>query len=274
MGGVYNTIKGDPNQFHATRPYDWGTLQQSINQQAQTQADQGALAQALRAQMAGAGPNPAELLYQQQAQKNIAGAQGLIASQRGLNPALAAKMGANVAASQNQQAGLNTALLRQQQQLAAQQQLGGLYGQMQQGALAQQGLVNQANLGAMGINAGVAGQNAQIGAGLTGGLINAAGGVAAKAAGGAAHGGKVQGKSKVSGDSEENDTVPAMLSPGEIVVPRSKAHDPEKAKEFIDHLLKNKDEEKPGYGKVLEHKRKMAELEKRIKALESKKAKK
>jgi hypothetical protein len=31
-----------------------------------------------------------------------------------------------------------------------------------------------------------------------------------------------------------------MLSPGEIVIPRSKADDPEAAKAFIDHLLKNK----------------------------------
>lgn len=46
------------------------------------------------------------------------------------------------------------------------------------------------------------------------------------------HGSMVQGKAKVDGDSEKNDTVPALLSPGEIVVPRSAAKDPEKAAAF------------------------------------------
>lgn len=40
-----------------------------------------------------------------------------------------------------------------------------------------------------------------------------------------AHGGKV--------DSIENDTVPAMLSPGEVVIPRSIADDPVKSSEFV-----------------------------------------
>jgi len=47
-----------------------------------------------------------------------------------------------------------------------------------------------------------------------------------------AHGAKVPGTAKVDGDSEKNDTVPALLSPGEIVVPRSAAKDPEKAAAF------------------------------------------
>lgn len=45
-------------------------------------------------------------------------------------------------------------------------------------------------------------------------------------------GGKVPGKAAVKGDSYKNDKVPAVLSPGEIVVPRSKAKDPEKAAKF------------------------------------------
>jgi hypothetical protein len=47
-----------------------------------------------------------------------------------------------------------------------------------------------------------------------------------------AHGSRVPGVAKVDGDSEKNDTVPALLSPGEIVVPRSAAKDPEKAAAF------------------------------------------
>lgn len=45
-------------------------------------------------------------------------------------------------------------------------------------------------------------------------------------------GGHVPGKPRVSGDSSSNDTVPAMLSPGEIVVPRSAAQSPDKAAAF------------------------------------------
>lgn len=63
------------------------------------------------------------------------------------------------------------------------------------------------------------------------------GGEVCMAEGGEAHnhylcmlmGGKVPGEPNVKGDSAQNDTVPAMLSPGEIVVKRSKASNPESA---------------------------------------------
>ena len=47
------------------------------------------------------------------------------------------------------------------------------------------------------------------------------------------YGGKVPGKSKVKGDSPKNDTVPVMLSPGEVVIPRSISHDAEAIKKFL-----------------------------------------
>ena len=43
-----------------------------------------------------------------------------------------------------------------------------------------------------------------------------------------AHGGVVPGRAQVPGDSPQNDTVKAMLSPGEVVVPRSVSTDPRK----------------------------------------------
>lgn len=64
-------------------------------------------------------------------------------------------------------------------------------------------------------------------------------------------GGNVQGQAQVQGDSADNDTVPTMLSPGEIVIPRSIAQAPDaekKAAEFIAHLKKKK----PGYDAVVE----------------------
>jgi hypothetical protein len=45
-------------------------------------------------------------------------------------------------------------------------------------------------------------------------------------------GGTVPGQAPVAGDSAKNDVVPAMLSPGEIVVPRSHANNPDMAAAF------------------------------------------
>jgi len=66
------------------------------------------------------------------------------------------------------------------------------------------------------------------------------GGYACYADGGVAHdhaicmklGGHVGGKANVDEDSEENDTVPAMLSPGELVIPRSVPKDGPHMEEF------------------------------------------
>lgn len=66
-------------------------------------------------------------------------------------------------------------------------------------------------------------------------------------------GGEVPGVAKVQGDHPANDTVPAMLSPGEIVVPRSAAKSSTKAKAFIDAVMNgDKDEdEEPSYADVV-----------------------
>lgn len=54
-------------------------------------------------------------------------------------------------------------------------------------------------------------------------------------------GGKVDGKANVGGDSPENDTVPAILSPGEVVLPRTVAHaQPDKVMEFLNRIRKPK----------------------------------
>lgn len=255
VGGGVAQGAGATNQYQIQNPYAQQQLQEELNQQSQIYGQQQTLAQALQQQMAGGGPNPAQTQFLGNQNSNIANAQGLIASQRGLNPALAARMGANAAAQGNQQAAMGSALLQQQQQLGATANLGNLYGQMQQGNLAQQGLYNQASSGSQQGNANIAGQNAQVRGQLAGGLLQAGGGVGSALAG-ASHGGKIMGDASVEGDSPKNDTVHTMLSPGEIVVPRSMAHDPEKAKEFIDHLLKNEKKSDGDYGEVLKARRK------------------
>lgn len=292
LGGGLSNALGMKNNEHYNNPYDEEYLKRSINNQGQIYGQQQNLAQALQQQMAGQGPNPAQTQFMGNAQNNIANAQGLIASQRGLNPALAARMGANAASHANQQAALGSALLQQQQQLGATSNLGNLYGQMQQGNLGYQQNYNNAQQSAQGLNAKVSEANTSRNSGMIGGLLNAAGGAlsggllsgiggggmsaeslnsnsndamqnkgyygfGSTMGGGYSQGGQVQGSPQVAGDSQKNDTVHAMLSPGEIVVPRSMAHDPEKAKEFIDHLLKG--EKKTGdYGEVVKARRKKA----------------
>jgi hypothetical protein len=65
------------------------------------------------------------------------------------------------------------------------------------------------------------------------------------------------------GDHPANDIVPAMVSPGEVVLPRTVASNPEKAKKFIEALnKKNKPQDEFGYAKVLSAKKAVEELEK------------
>lgn len=79
------------------------------------------------------------------------------------------------------------------------------------------------------------------GSGASSGAADAEAGMAA------AHGAIVPGHAQVSGDSPRNDTVPARLSPGEVVIPRSQAQSPELAKQFVQHLLRQKQAVKPAH---------------------------
>lgn len=63
-----------------------------------------------------------------------------------------------------------------------------------------------------------------------------------------ARGGKIPGKAEVEGDSPKNDTVPIMASPGEVVLPRTSAKDPEKAAEFVEALNKQREKKSGGGG--------------------------
>lgn len=260
IGGGIAEGAGAINRYSAGTPYSNEDFRTMLDHQKQIYDQQQNLAQALLLQSQGQGPNPAQTQFQMNEQANIANAQGLIASQRGLNPALAARLGSNAATSTNNQSALGSALIQQQQQLAATANLGNLYGQLQQGNEAEQNRYTQANLEASKINSGVAGSNAQIRGQTAGGLLNALGGIGGAAAGAkkAAKGGVIAGTPSKGPDSESNDTVPIMAQPGEIIIPNSKSHDPEKAKEFIDHLLKSKSKSKKskGYGDVLEARRK------------------
>lgn len=173
-------------KHQAGNAYDPQVLQDELAKRNQIYGGQQDLAAMLQQNAAGGGPNPAQTQYKQNVNQNIANTQGLISSQRGLNPALAAKMGANAGAVANQQAASNAALLQQQQQLGAQNNLGNLYGQMQSGTMTQQGLYNQANLGAMQANVQQAAANQQAKQALVGGALGGIGTIL-----GMSHGGQV-----------------------------------------------------------------------------------
>lgn len=278
-------------------------------------------------QAQGGGPNPAQAQYQQNINQLAAQQAGAIAGQKGINPALAARMASQQGGMAKQNAAGQSAVLQAQQQLAAQGALGNLsaqqVGQNQQGLgiynqaaqsgqqnllNAQQGFNNQAVSNQANVNnnnaaiSGVAAQGQmgfmnQVGKSMPviGGMFGYEGGMVPSYADGgevgyttnflfggapmpdtsqnapdigqapntmgnqaavagmfkskgataapvkqgatmagdpgvvsdlapmammAAQGAMVPGKAAVKGNSIKNDVVPAVLSPGEIVIPR------------------------------------------------------
>lgn len=306
MGFVANLLGGGGNDFKAQKAdvasTDYNSaLKQLMSQGAlnpvnfeqsnQVSGQQNQLAQMLMAQAQGNGPSIAQNQLKQATDQNIQQNAGLLASQKGINPALAARQILNNQATMGQQAAGQGALLRAQEQLGAQgalgnalgtqrqQDIGQSLGQTQAGLSQVQGLgglqnqqnsVNVQNQNASdALNQKTAEDNAKRGGGLLGGLL---GGVGSALTGGAlgpaltavsaamADGGIIPGMAKVPGDSPMNDEVPIMASPGEIVIPRSAAKNPALAKDFID-ALKNKSKleagEEPSFGHVLAAQRHM-----------------
>lgn len=152
---------------------------------------------------------------------------------------------ASAAAQQAAQVAQNANL---QQQQAAQQ--ANLYGtQLGTGtnlagtAANAQGQATTGQLGALGIQQDALKATGQNQAAAAGGLMNAIGG-GASAMLGVAHGGKIPGKVK-GGDKTSNDTVPAMLSSGEIVIPVSALKSKDKAIKFLLKVMEGKDAPEP-----------------------------
>ena len=183
-------------------------------------------------------------------------AQQQLAQQQGLMGVQQANMGQGI----GQYAQMGAQRLQQQQQanqiyqqsLLAQQGLGlGAQGQYNATLAGMQGNVNQSMAAIRAAELARSGQ--VIGGAFQG--IGAAAGLAAKGAYqggviqqdskpalinielGASHGGKVDGAANVAGDSPKNDSVVTALSPGEVVIPRSKVNDEQKVAAFLNALL-------------------------------------
>lgn len=137
------------------------------------------LAEMLQQQAQGKGPNLANAQLQQATGQNVANQAALMAGQRGAsaNPALIARQAAMQGAGIQQQAAGQASQNVLAQQLAAQGQLGGVYGT--EGGLANQnyGITQGAVTGANQQGLEASGQNAKMNQGLMGGIGNAVGSI-------------------------------------------------------------------------------------------------
>lgn len=231
-----------------------------------------------KAQAAGTGPSMAQGLLQQATDQNINQAMALGAAQQGQGMGYAGALRniADASASARQTGAGQAALLKNQEMLQGQNQLGGLLSGMAGQDL---GLANaQANLG-LGydtLNSGIQLQNrdrlGNIAGGLGQGITSAAG--MQKAGQTAGQVGQVAAAMSSGGvvDSPANDTVPAMLSPGEIVVPASIAQSPDAEERSAEFVAEVRGGDGPSAGPGA-HLSKISALEKRIAALERKKRK-
>jgi hypothetical protein len=176
--------------------------QNGIGNQSQVFGQQQALAGQLAQTAMGAGPNPAQAQFQQNANQVAAQTAGLIGSQKGISPALQARLIAQQGAGAGQAAAGQAATLQAQQQIAAQQALmqqqanmanlstqqvgqqANAMGNYTQGALGQQqnvlglqGNANSSNAGVSGVTAGQQGKT-------FGGILSGIGSALALAHGG------------------------------------------------------------------------------------------
>jgi len=214
--------------------------------------------QGLKGIAEGTGPNPAQAQYQTNMQNLQQQQAGAINSIQGISPAqkaaLISQQGSGMLQNNAAQAEANTMA----QQLGAYGSMAGVAGNQAQIAAGMQQNVNNNNTQLAG---GVMGNQGK----AIGGMFNGASSAAMMAAmaamnkGGSVKpqmssvgrfmsggmqmrtGGTVPGRAQVAGDSRQNDTVAAMLSPGEIVVPRSKVmQGPEAAARFVAAVMAKK----------------------------------
>jgi hypothetical protein len=220
-----------------------------------------ALQNLLMEQIQGRGPNLGQQQFENASQQLARQAAGQIGGIKGISPAAAGRLVSQRQAEIGQNLAGESALQRMQQQMLAQQQLG-------QNSLGMYNTAVGGRLGAQNVNAAVTNSNTDAQGRLVGGIISGgASGVAAYAGKGKADGGYIEpestgpqsnlgralmagsrepmvfmadggvpGTAVVHGDSPANDLVPARLSPGEIVIPRSHAHSPEAAASFVEAL--------------------------------------
>jgi hypothetical protein len=250
-----------------------------------TGEEQRRLAEALRAQAEGRTPSLAAMQYTSALEQSQAAAASQLASARGLSPAQAQRLLMTQQSAARAGAAGQSAMMRLQEQQAAQGALANVLAQQRQQALL--GASTASGIGAQAGQLGLAQQQmeqqrliaeqqirrqeeAAMEAGVTGALQSGTKAGLAFAGKTASKGGEIKGRSQYNGDTRSNDTVPALLSPGEIVLPRSVAQDedaPEKSKKFVEAIKKQK---KPaGKASIAAALARIQELEARLNAMEA-----
>lgn len=223
MGGIGKTLRqtfgNTGGELLGASIFEWtgkaiGADKTEVDQSkfAPTQ-DEAGFTQQLARIAAGEGKTASELQQEQGLQRAAAQAQSMAASQRGISPALAARLASQGLGELQQDVIGQSAINRLRENEAARNLLAQTYASQRGSRI--EGAKTEFESGEA--SAGRAGKFLQT---LGGGLMPHAGG-----AGGAAAGGAAAAKAKMAYggaiDNPENDTVPAMLSPGEIVVPKS-----------------------------------------------------
>ena len=117
-----------------------GRVEGGLSALEEARKQQGGLAQALQAQYAGTGPSAAQGLLQRGSEEAIKRSAGALASQRGINPALAQRLASQQASEQTQQAAQSGAILKAQESQQALAGLQNVYGTMGQQAVQQYGI--------------------------------------------------------------------------------------------------------------------------------------
>jgi hypothetical protein len=205
MGSFLTGATGTGNSFAAqqapVQSQDFmGKLAQSEGQLNNVFQGQNNLAGVLQSQMNGGGPSPEMLEAQRMNENAIKSNTGMIASQKGISPAMAARLAAENSAGMQQQAAGQGAMMGMNKQLSVQNALQNLYGtQGNQANTASStvqnalGAFNNANVGMYSnmnnANQATNAQNAATAGGLVGGL---AGGISSAVSSLFAEGGEVQ----------------------------------------------------------------------------------
>jgi hypothetical protein len=283
-GGMNKPGYKNPEERRKFTPEEAAEWQKLYPTQGLTQSQ--VLEQTLADQAAN-GSQLAQIVLQQFTNQNIAQSTGVATSQKGINPALAARQAGQNAAYIGQQSVGQSGIIKAQTQAQAQELLASIH-MNRENNMARAKAQQEANDASLR-NALISGGLTATGAILAGPLGASAGNMAGRIIASRsetgegtwqqnpsptqvrsvqgnqyqgynpqhgqptpdgrimfARGGKIPGKPEVQGDSLKNDKVPIMASPGEIIVPRTKAKDPEKAHDFIDHLLRGKKKKENG----------------------------
>lgn len=207
---------GVPSLFAKAKTVDGFEMPQSVAEaEKQMIQRQAAIA-------AGAAPSIAEMAMNKNVDLTNRAAMAMAASQRGAsNPMLAFRQAQIQGQEAQLQGAQDGAMMAEQERRQADQMIAAQ-------AAAQRGVALQASMANQQAKTAAENSNRQMIAGLAG--------TAGKMAMGAAHGAVVPGEPIVEGDHPVNDTVPYMLSPGEVVVPRSAAKNGKTLKMFLDKI--------------------------------------